>query len=107
MPSVIPTATENLTAPLNAYFAAQYPLVDNFTLRSNVSAGQSRIYAGTMQRNATIVTNASNHWSIASGATTVNVWQVEANAVGPYGLMLGSPYVLVSVAKTVITSGVQ
>jgi hypothetical protein len=143
VPSVIPTATGNVTATLDAYFTAHYPLIDNFTLRSNASAGEPRIYTGTIQRNgtldiinlfpanssnesqgqfsaqrasynyyaaqrnATIVANTSNHWSVASGATTVNVWQVEANAVGPYGLALDSPYVLVSLAETVITSGVQ
>jgi hypothetical protein len=67
-------------------------------------AAQKAFYSHSpAQRNATVTANSSTypanvstHWASTTANTTVNVWVVEPNVAGPFGLSVDAPYVLVS-----------
>ncbi len=53
------------------------------------------VYTAGM-RNTTVNSNTSTHWSVTTDNTSISGWLVQPNTVGPFGLSLNVPYVLVS-----------
>lgn len=54
--------------------------------------------------NATVNANTSTHWAATSEDTFINVWLVQPKTAGPFGLTLDTPYVLVDMVPSAMTT---
>jgi hypothetical protein len=56
---------------------------------------QVNTYGAIAGQNSTVIANTSTNWAVRSGDQSYHIWAVEPNTVGPFGLTLDVPYVLI------------